>query len=95
MSEFIVKPLEESTWQDFARLVEKHNGVWGGCWCLGFHQKGTGSFSKNKQEKKRRVRTGETHAALVYAGSNASAGVSLDQPTRSPGSSISDNMRAS
>jgi len=71
MSEFIVKPLEESTWQDFARLVEKHNGVWGGCWCLGFHQKGTGSFSKNKQEKKRRVRAGETHAALVYAGSNA------------------------
>jgi ribosomal protein S18 acetylase RimI-like enzyme len=71
VSDFIVKPLEESTWQDFAQLVEKHNGVWGGCWCLGFHQKGTGSFSKNKEEKKRRVSAGETHAALVYDGSNA------------------------
>jgi hypothetical protein len=30
MSEFIVKPLDENTWPDFARLVEKHNGVWGG-----------------------------------------------------------------
>jgi hypothetical protein len=29
MSNFIVKPLDESTWPDFARLVEKHNGVWG------------------------------------------------------------------
>ena len=71
MSNFIVKPLEDSTWPDFARLVEKHNGVWGGCWCLGFHQKGTGSFSKNKEVKKRKVHAGETHAALVYDGSHA------------------------
>lgn len=71
VSNFIVKPLEKSTWPDFVRLVEKHNGVWGGCWCIGFHQKGTGSFAKNKQEKKRRVWAGETHAALVYDGTNA------------------------
>jgi hypothetical protein len=25
VSDFIVKPLEESKWPDFARLVEKHN----------------------------------------------------------------------
>jgi ribosomal protein S18 acetylase RimI-like enzyme len=71
VSDFIVKPLEENTWQDFARLVEKHNGVWGGCWCISFHQKSTGSASKNKEEKKRLVLAGKAHAALVYDGSNA------------------------
>ena len=30
MTGFGVKPLDETTWMDFARLVEKHNGVWGG-----------------------------------------------------------------
>ena len=25
------------TWDDFAALVESNNGVWGGCWCMGFH----------------------------------------------------------
>jgi len=40
MSDFSVKPLDESTWPDFARLVEKHNGLWGGCWCMAFHPEG-------------------------------------------------------
>jgi len=26
-----------TTWPDFAALVEANNGVWGGCWCMGFH----------------------------------------------------------
>lgn len=30
MSDFIVKPLDASTWPDFARLVEKSNGIWSG-----------------------------------------------------------------
>lgn len=68
MSTFTVKPLNESTWPDFARLVEKHNGVWGGCWCIGFHQKPTG---RNREEKECRVREGRTHAALVYHGPDA------------------------
>ena len=29
--------LDADTWSDFARLVEANNGVWGGCWCMGFH----------------------------------------------------------
>lgn len=71
MPDFFVKPLDESTWPDFARLVEKHNGVLGGCWCIGFHQKGTGSALQNRAEKECRVREGRTHAALVYDGLNA------------------------
>ncbi len=74
MPEFTVKHLDESTWQDFARLVEKHNGVWGGCWCMAFHEEGVGrgkSASQNRSEKERRVRGGRAHAALVYDGANA------------------------
>ena len=74
MSDFIVKALDESTWPDFARLVEKHNGVWGGCWCMGFHQEGVGrdrSPLQNRSDKERRVREGRAHAALVYDGPNA------------------------
>lgn len=38
MAELMVKPLAPDTWEVFARLLEKHNGVWGGCWCLAFHR---------------------------------------------------------
>jgi GNAT superfamily N-acetyltransferase len=72
MSDFIVKLLDESTWLDFARLVEKNNGIWGGCWCMSFHQEGVGrtkSVSQNRSEKEGRVREGRAHAALVYDGS--------------------------
>ena len=74
MPEFSVKPLDESTWPDFARLVEKHNGVWGGCWCMAFHEEGVGKGKTalgNRAEKERRVRGGRAHAALVYDGANA------------------------
>src|SRR6266702_8637393 len=36
---FLVRELGGETWPDFARIVEKHNGVWGGCWCTAFHLK--------------------------------------------------------
>lgn len=65
--------LDESTWHAFARLVESQNGVWGGCWCMGFHvnvndrQRSPG---QNRTEKERRVRDGRTHAALVFDGAD-------------------------
>jgi GNAT superfamily N-acetyltransferase len=74
MSDFIVKPLDENTWADFARLVEKHNGIWGGCWCIAFHQEGyerNRTAAKNRSDKQTRVREGLAHAALVYDGSTA------------------------
>ena len=74
MSDFIVKPLDEHTWPDFARLVEKHNGVWGGCWCMAFHEEGVGrnkTALQNRFEKECRVREGRAHAALVFDGSIA------------------------
>ena len=72
MAKFVVKALDESTWSDFADIVQRHNGVWGGCWCMGFHSEGVGddkTAKQNKAAKQRRVRAGTTHAALVYDGS--------------------------
>ncbi|MBI3173983.1 MAG: GNAT family N-acetyltransferase [Chloroflexi bacterium] len=74
MTDFKARPLNESTWPDFARLVEKHNGVWGGCWCMAFHEEGVGrgkTAAQNRSEKENRVRAGRAHAALVYDGPNA------------------------
>lgn len=71
MTDFTHKALNQGTWGDFEILVQRHNGVWGGCWCLGFHAKGEGwgkSAELNRVEKEALVRTGRAHAALVYDG---------------------------
>jgi GNAT superfamily N-acetyltransferase len=71
--EFTVRPLDSSTWPDFADLVERHNGVWGGCWCMGFHPEGVGrhkTVGQNRSEKESRVRQGRAHAALAYDGAS-------------------------
>lgn len=58
-------PLDASTWPEFAALVERHNGVWGGCECMGFHPESfLGSREANHVAKERRVRAGAVHAAL-------------------------------
>lgn len=68
------KPLSPDTWPQFARLVEKHNGIFGGCWCISFHltgkeeQRGAAAYRAMKQEL---VRQGRAHAALVFDGPNA------------------------
>lgn len=67
MTAFATKPLDEATWPDFADLVERNNGVWGGCWCMGFHPEGLGrSPEQHRANKHRRVCDGEAHAALVF-----------------------------
>ncbi|PFH11657.1 Acetyltransferase (GNAT) family protein [Collimonas sp. PA-H2] len=71
MAEFCVKPLDVSTWPQFVKMVEKHKGVWGGCWCMAFHPEGVDRSKtavQNRAEKERRVQQGHAHAALVYDG---------------------------
>jgi GNAT superfamily N-acetyltransferase len=71
MSDYTTKPLDPETWPDFARLVEANNGVWGGCWCMGFHPEGVGKHKtpeQNRTEKELRVNEDRAHAALVYEG---------------------------
>ena len=68
MAGYDVKPLDEETWPDFARLVERHNGVWGGCWCMEFHPEGSQRGADRRVQKEGRVREGQAHAALVFDG---------------------------
>lgn len=66
---FSTRLLTDDTWPDFARLVEENHGVWGGCWCIGFHPGGfVGSRSPedNRDRKRALVRTRMVHQVLVY-----------------------------
>jgi GNAT superfamily N-acetyltransferase len=66
---YVTRLLGADTWSDFARLVEANNGVWGGCWCMGFHPDGLGedrTASDNREAKQEHVRNGTVHQVLVY-----------------------------
>ena len=68
------KPLSPDTWPAFARLVEKHNGIFGGCWCISFHlEPGENKLmaGRYRELKEVRVREGRAHAALVFDGAEA------------------------
>jgi GNAT superfamily N-acetyltransferase len=70
---YTVKALDESTWAGFAALVERNNGIFGGCWCMGFHPEGVGKGTTpvvNRKRKHDRVRAGTAHAALVFEGND-------------------------
>ncbi|MGH3448152.1 MAG: GNAT family N-acetyltransferase [Nocardioidaceae bacterium] len=62
--------LTADVWDDFAVLVEANNGIWGGCWCMGFHPEGLDreSASHNRENKYAHVRRGTVHQILVYDG---------------------------
>lgn len=72
MTRLRTAPLDSSTWPDFAALVERNNGVWGGCWCMGFHPEGVTDRDRtperNRADKECRVAEGRAHAALVFDG---------------------------
>ncbi len=84
MSGFTVKALSASTWQDFAALVERHNGVWGGCWCLEFHPEGKVRDAHRREKKECRVREGTAHAALVFDGALCVGWCQLGSPSELP-----------
>ena len=63
----MTRPLTPITWPDFAALVEANNGVWGGCWCIGFHPDGfTQTPAGNCTAKRAHVDHGTVHQVLVY-----------------------------
>jgi GNAT superfamily N-acetyltransferase len=70
MADLRVEALSEATWPAYAELIERHNGVWGGCWCMGFHPEGIDQedIDNNRTTKQVRVREGRAHAALVLDG---------------------------
>lgn len=70
---YMAKELSPTTWPDFDRLFTKHNGVWGGCWCMFYHVPGkfatTGHGPQNKRAKKALVKKGRSHGTIVYSNS--------------------------
>jgi hypothetical protein len=86
MADFAIKPLDASTWPPFAALVERHGGVWGGCWCMSFHPEGIGrgkTAAQNRREKEGRVREGNARLG---------GGVVESYPEDASGRSVSNSF---
>ena len=84
---YTFKALDESTWDAFAALVERNNGVFGGCWCMGFHPEGGDrkvTPAARRQRKLERVRQGKAHAALVFDGEDCVGWCQFGAPAEVP-----------
>lgn len=71
-----IEPLGPQTWDAFVDLAERHNGVWGGCWCTWFHLCSDPPERKmlgHREFKRQLVEWDRTHAALVFDGDVAVA----------------------
>lgn len=66
MSEYTVGRLEPATWDAFADLVERNGGIFGGCWCIGWHPECGQRGVDYREVKRERVLTNRAHAALVF-----------------------------
>jgi hypothetical protein len=76
---YTVKALSPDTWDAFAGLAERHNGIWNavhgscwaqgaGCWCMRFQRSCAPrqAGEGNRARKERLVNEGRAHAALVF-----------------------------
>jgi GNAT superfamily N-acetyltransferase len=89
VSEYTVKALGPGTWDDFADLAGRHNGVWNGCWCTWFHTLYSDKLKDrtaedNRDAKQQRVNEGRAHAALVFDGDLAVAWCQYGTPDELP-----------
>jgi hypothetical protein len=87
MARFSVKELGPQTWPDFARIMEKHNGVWGGCWCVSYHLKHDVEkqwSGRHRELKERLVLANQSHAALVYDGADVVGWCQFGPPAELP-----------
>ncbi|MCY4727065.1 GNAT family N-acetyltransferase [Nocardioides sp. STR2] len=82
-----IRPLTPETWSAFDDLVIRHNGIFGGCYCIWFHpdspERGQGREA-NRALKKAYVEKGEAHAALVMDGDEAVAWAEYGTPVELP-----------
>lgn len=87
VDQLTVRALGTDTWDAFADLAERHNGVWGGCWCTWFHtfqSEKTHSAEDNRALKETLVREGRAHAALVFDGETAVGWCQYGSPAELP-----------
>ena len=81
---FAIKPLTMATWPAYAALIERHNGVWGGCWCMEFHPEGKERGSHRRGAKEAKVRQGSAHASLVFDGKQCVGWCQFGSPAELP-----------
>lgn len=86
MADYVARPLDATTWPDFARLIEANNGVWGGCWCMWYHGLASGGDDppSRREAKERLVREGRAHASLVYDGTDCVGWCQFGSPQELP-----------
>ena len=87
LGSFTTRPLSADTWDDFAALVEANNGVWGGCWCMGFHPEGLGegrTADDNRAAKRAHVDAGTVRQILVYSGGECVGWCQYGSPVELP-----------
>jgi GNAT superfamily N-acetyltransferase len=87
MTAHVIKPLTLETYPAWLALADKHNGVWGGCYCHYFHDD---TETTKKADvggplfKKRMIEEGIAHAALVFDGDQAIAWCEYGSPAELP-----------
>lgn len=82
-----IRPLAADTWPAFAELVERHSGIFGGCWCTWFHSLSRDenrTYESNRALKCNLVEKGHAHAALVFDGDEAVAWAEYGPPDELP-----------
>jgi GNAT superfamily N-acetyltransferase len=87
VSTYVIRALNAETWDAFAKLCEKHNGVWGSCWCTWFHPRDKefgGGYEGARAYKESLVRAGRAHAALVFDGDAAIGWCEFGTPLELP-----------
>jgi hypothetical protein len=62
---YTIGSLDPSTWDLFAELVERNNGIYAGCWCIAFHSAYQRGISDPRTLKEQLVRADHAHASLV------------------------------
>jgi len=85
--DYRIGALTPETWGDFAAMVERTGGLFGGCWCVHFHhgvEDGRGEDEPNPDFKRRMVEAGIAHAALVYDGPDVVAWAEYGTPCELP-----------
>ncbi len=62
---YTIDRLDAGTWEVFADLVERNNGIYGGCWCAPNHVEYQRGLSDPRALKEQLVLSGRALAALV------------------------------
>jgi ribosomal protein S18 acetylase RimI-like enzyme len=84
---FEIKELGRPTWPAFVRVMEKHNGVWNGCWCIAYHVQRSqepATVAERRAFKEQLVKANRSHAALVFDGDDVAGWCQFGPPSELP-----------